>query len=68
MVKLHFVTKVTAGTILIALALPVGRASTQMAQGGLGTSPVVSIADAPPIVPQISALFGSVLPVLSIVQ
>jgi dienelactone hydrolase len=48
MVKLHFVTKVIAAVILIALALPVGRASTQITQGELGTPPVVSIADAPP--------------------
>jgi dienelactone hydrolase len=48
MVKLHFVTKVTAAGILIALASPVRQASTQITQGGLGTPPVVSIADAPP--------------------
>ena len=48
MVKLHFVAKLTAAGMLIALASPVWQASTQTTQGGLGTPPVVSIADAPP--------------------
>src|SRR5262249_32813759 len=45
---LHFVTKVTAAGILIALLLPIREASPQITQGWLGTPPVVSIADAPP--------------------
>jgi len=45
---LHFVTKVTAAGILIALVLPIREASPQITQGWLGTPPVVSIADAPP--------------------
>jgi dienelactone hydrolase len=48
MVKWHFVTKLTAAGMLIALASPAWQASTQTTQGGLGTPPAVSDADAPP--------------------
>ncbi len=48
MVKLHFVAKLTTAGMLLALASPVWQASTQTTQGVLGTSPVVSIAGAPP--------------------
>ena len=43
-----FFVKATAAGMLIALASPIGQASAQTTQGGVGTPPVVSIADAPP--------------------
>jgi dienelactone hydrolase len=48
MVKLRFVAKLTTAGMLLALASSVWPASTQTTQGGLGTSPVVSIVGAPP--------------------
>src|SRR5713101_5551409 len=48
MVKFRFVARLTAAGMLITLTSPVWQASTQTTQGGLGTPPVVSIADAPP--------------------
>jgi dienelactone hydrolase len=47
-VKVHFVAKLTAAGLLIALASPVPQASTQTTQGDLGSQPAVSIAAAPP--------------------
>jgi len=47
-VKVHFVAKLTAAGLLIALASPVPQASTQTTPGDLGSQPVVSIAAAPP--------------------
>jgi dienelactone hydrolase len=47
MVKCRFVARLTAAGMLIALTSPVWPASSQTTQGGLGTPPVVSIADAP---------------------
>ncbi len=46
--NLPFVATLIATGSLLALASPVWPASTQTTQGGLGTSPVVSIAGAPP--------------------
>ncbi len=48
MVKFRFVARLTAAGMLITLTSPVWQASSQTTQGGLGTPPVVSIADAPP--------------------
>ncbi len=48
MVTAPFFVKATAAGMLIALASPIGQTSAQTTQGGVGTPPVVSIADAPP--------------------
>src|SRR5713101_608617 len=48
MVKFRFVARLTAAGMLITLTSPVWQASSLTTQGGLGTPPVVSIADAPP--------------------
>src|SRR5713101_5737284 len=47
MVKFRFVARLTAAGMLITLTSPVWQASSLTTQGGLGTPPVVSAADAP---------------------